>query len=75
LHHQHQQGCFYFETQYYQAIQQAKQDLKVIVRFSIEPKFRGIAGHFGGKDYGSQLEQLKYFARSALRKLSPWFHL
>ncbi len=75
LHQQHEQGCFYFETQYYQAIQRAKQDLKVIDRFLIEPQFRGIAGHFGGKDYGSKPEQIKYLIRSVIRQVLPWAHL
>lgn len=75
LHQQHKQGCFYFETQYYQAIRQAQNEFKVISRFPIEPKFRGIAGHFQGKDYGSKPEQFKYLIRSVVRQVAPWIHL
>ena len=75
LHHQHRQGCFYFETQYYYAIKAAQQEFKVINRFPVEPKFRGIAGHFQGKDYGSKPEQVKYLIRSFTRQVAPWIHL
>jgi hypothetical protein len=75
LHHRELSNCFYFELEYYQAILQAKSQFKVINRFPIEPKFRGIAGHFGGKDYGSKPEQVKYALKSVLRKVAPWIHL
>ena len=75
LHNNHQEGCFYFETKYYHAILEARQKFKVISRFAIEPNFRGIAGHFGGKNYSSKPEQIKYIIRSFLRKIAPYIHL
>jgi hypothetical protein len=75
LHHEHKNGCFYFETKYYHAIINSKKEFKVITRFPIEPNFRGVAGHFGGKDYSSKPEQIKYIIRSFTRKIAPWIHL
>lgn len=75
LHQKHQQGCFYFELQYYNAIKKAQREFTVINRFPIEPKFSGIAGHFQGKNYDGKSEQFKYFVRSNLRKIAPWIHL
>ncbi len=75
LHNNHTSGNFYFELKYYHAIQQALNKFNVIIRFPIEPNFKGIAGHFGGKDYGSTQEQIKYNIRSVIRKITPWIHL
>lgn len=75
LHHQPFARGFYFELQYYNAIIQAQNEFKVINRFPIEPNFRGIAGHFQGKDYGSSTEQIKYIIRSIGRKIAPYIHL
>lgn len=75
LHNREMSECFYFELEYYQAILQAQKQFKVINRFPLEPKFRGIAGHFSGKDYGSKPEQVKYILRSVIRKIAPWIHL
>jgi hypothetical protein len=66
---------FYIETQFYQAIKNAETQAKIISRFPIEPDFRGIAGHFGGKDYSSPPERTKFLIRSLLRKLTPWLHI
>lgn len=80
LHQQHREragerACFYLETQFYRAIEAAAARETVISRFPIEPDFRGIAGHFGGKDYSSSKERAKFRVRSLLRKITPWLHL
>ncbi|TAE56153.1 MAG: hypothetical protein EAZ87_18970 [Nostocales cyanobacterium] len=75
LHQKHQEGCFYLETQFYQAIKNAEKEYKVINRFYIEPDFQGIAGHFGGKDYSSKKERVKLRIRALSRKLIPALHL
>lgn len=63
------------ETQFYQGIKQVKDPEQIITRFPIEPRYRGIAGHFGGKNYDSFQEQLKYLSRSVSRKIAPWLHI
>lgn len=75
MHKNHQQGCFYSEHQYYQAINLASQSANVCKRFPVEPKFSGIAGHFEGKDYNSRSEQLKYAIRVLTRQTMPWLYL
>ncbi|MFM7440246.1 MAG: hypothetical protein ACKO2V_16895, partial [Snowella sp.] len=69
LHQRHRENagdraCFYLESQFYRAIQAAAARETVISRFPIEPDFRGIAGHWGGKDYISSRERVKFKARS-----------
>jgi hypothetical protein len=75
LHNNYQNGCFYIETQFYQAIKKLEDGKRVIFRFPIEPDFHGIAGHFGGKDYSSPKERAKFLIRSQTRKVLPWVHL
>lgn len=75
LHQKHQEGCFYLETRFYQAIKNAEGQQKVISRFSVEPDFQGIAGHFGGKNYSSRTERVKFVIRSWTRKILPILHL
>jgi hypothetical protein len=75
MHKNHQQGCFYSEHRYYQAINLASQSANVCKRFPVEPKFSGIAGHFEGKDYNSRSEQLKYAIRVLTRQTMPWLYL
>ncbi|GBF81723.1 hypothetical protein [Aphanothece sacrum] len=78
LHQKHKEGtvsyCFYIESQFYQAINNLADKYKVITRFLIEPDFKGIAGHFGGKNYSSPQERAKFFIRSIGRKITPWIH-
>ena len=77
LHIRHQQqesGGFCIEAEFYRAIKKAEANSKVISRFSVEPKFSGVAGHFGGKDYDSNLEKTKYQIRSFSRVAVPWLH-
>lgn len=80
LHQRHRESagesaCFYLESQFYQAIQKAAASKTVISRFPIEPDFRGVAGHFGGKDYSSSKERAKFKMRLLMRKATPWLHL
>lgn len=75
LHKNHTTGNFYFELQYYSAIKKELNKYNIINRFPIEPNFRGIAGHFGGKNYGSNKEKVKYYIRSILRYIIPSIHL
>jgi hypothetical protein len=77
LHIKHQQKeprGFCIEAEFYQAIKQAEIKNTVISRFLIEPKFSGVSGHFGGKDYDSTLEKTKYQIRSLSRFAVPWIH-
>lgn len=79
LHQRHRKSagesaCFYLESQFYQAIQTTA-GKTVISRFPIEPDFRGVAGHFGGKDYSSSEERVKFKMRSLMRNITPWLHL
>jgi hypothetical protein len=46
----------------------------VIVRFPIEPQFRGIAGHWN-KNYGSGLDRLKQVIRGTGRRIMPWLRI
>ena len=75
LHQQHNEGGFCIETEVYDGIKKAEKEAKVISRFPIEPKFDGVAGHFGGKDYNSKIEKFKFMGRSLNRKILPWLHL
>jgi hypothetical protein len=80
LHQRHREragesACFYLESQFYQAIKSAAGSKTVISRFPIEPDFRGVAGHFGGKNYSSSKERTKFKMRSLMRKTTPWLHL
>ena len=75
LHQEHQQGGFCIEAQVYDAIKQAEAETTVVSRFPIEPDFRGIAGHFQGKNYESPSERTKFVIRSWTRKMVPWVHL
>ncbi|ACK67505.1 conserved hypothetical protein [Rippkaea orientalis PCC 8801] len=75
LHQQHQKGCFYIETQFYDQIKSLEGEQKIINRFAIEPDFQGIAGHFGGKNYSSRKERTKFMIRAWTRKLIPTLHL
>lgn len=68
-------SCFYIETEFYHAIRQAEKKAKIISRFSIEPDFQGVAGHFKGKNYSSPLERTKFTIRSFLRKVTPLIHI
>jgi hypothetical protein len=75
LHQNHKEGCFYIETQFYQAIRKLEGTEKIISRFRVEPDFQGIAGHFGGKNYSSKTERTKFIIRSLSRQLVPMLHL
>lgn len=77
LHIKHQQKeprGFCIEAEFYYAIKNAEKDYRVQSRFAVEPKFSGVAGHFGGKDYDSTLEKTKYQIRSLSRVAVPWLH-
>jgi hypothetical protein len=77
LHIKHQQKelrGFCIEAEFYQAIKQRETQSRVISRLTIEPKFSGVAGHFGGKNYDSILEKTKYQIRSFNRFAVPWLH-
>jgi hypothetical protein len=77
LHIKHQQKeprGFCIEAEFYYAIKAAEANNTVISRFAVEPKFSGVAGHFGGKDYDSTLEKTKYQIRSFSRVALPWIH-
>lgn len=78
LHQKHKDGtvfyCFYIETQFYEAIKKSEDTYRVITRFKVEPDFRGIAGHWGGKNYGSLTERSKFFVRVFGRKTAPFLH-
>ncbi|TAF10952.1 MAG: hypothetical protein EAZ77_02270 [Nostocales cyanobacterium] len=75
LHQQHEEGCFYIETQLYQAIKSLEKQNNIISRFAVEPDFQGIAGHFGGKNYSSKKERAKFKIRTWTRKFIPSLHL
>ena len=74
LHHQHKERGFCIETQVYEALKEAETKTKIIDRFSLEPDFRGVAGHFQGKNYDSMLERTKFTIRWLARKVTPWLH-
>ncbi|MGB5595650.1 MAG: hypothetical protein WBM62_16670 [Crocosphaera sp.] len=70
---------FCIEVEYYKKIHSLEEQANIIKRFKIEPKFVGISGHsggktYGGKDYNSFPEQLKYKMRIIARKLIPSLH-
>lgn len=70
---------FCIEVEYFDKIHSLDKQFKIIKRFKIEPKFAGISGHsggkkYGGKDYSSLIEQLKYYFRVIARKLIPMLH-
>lgn len=75
LHQKHRRGGFCIEEQVYKALKQSEVERKIISRFPIEPDFRGIAGHFRGKNYESPQERTKFVVRSLTRKVVPWVHL
>jgi hypothetical protein len=75
LHQQHQKGCFYLELEFYQAFKRLAEKEKIISRFVVEPDFQGIAGHFGGKNYSSKSERIKFRLRSMSRRMMPFLHL
>lgn len=75
LHQKHQKGGFCIEAEFYRGIKRAEAKEKIIDRFPIEPKFWGIAGHFKGKDYGSNSEKAKFLIRSLTRRVAPIIHL
>ena len=74
LHQKHQQGCFYLELEFYQAFKSLEGKEKITYRFLVEPDFQGIAGHFGGKNYSSKSERVKFQLRSLSRQLMPFLH-
>ena len=80
LHQKHREKTedkiyFYVESQYYKAIRAGTKNHTIVSRFSVEPNFQGVAGHFGGKDYSSGSERVKYRIRGMMRKITPWLHL
>nr|WP_293104108.1 hypothetical protein [Okeania sp. SIO2F4] len=75
LHQQHQERCFYIETQFYEAFKQLEKEQMIISIFLVSPDFQGIAGHFKGKDYSSKKERMKFLTRWWTRKLIPSLHL
>ncbi|MDJ0582629.1 hypothetical protein [Crocosphaera sp.] len=76
----HPNKGFFIEPEYYRIIHSLEKEAKIIKRFKNEPKFCGVSGHsggkkYGGKDYNSFSEQLKYKFRSTTRQLLPWLHI
>ncbi len=71
---------FIIEVEYYQILHSLEKEAKIIKRFKTEPKFFGVSGHsggkkYGGKDYNSFTEQVKYQLRFLSRQLMPWLHI
>ncbi|MGF1480916.1 MAG: hypothetical protein ACFB4I_15760 [Cyanophyceae cyanobacterium] len=75
LHRQHPGGGFCIEAEVYNAMKEAEAQEKIISRFPLEPDYRGVAGHFQGKDYDSPKERAKFVVRSWSRRVVPWAHL
>ena len=44
----------------------------VVPRFAHEPRYEGVAGHFGGKRYGGGADGAKRAARALSRRVAPW---
>lgn len=63
------------EGSYYHAVKalaDVADDPRVVVRFPVEPRYRGHAGHWH-KDYGSLRQRIKQSARALVRQLLPGF--
>ncbi|CCQ57381.1 hypothetical protein [Crocosphaera watsonii] len=76
----HPNQGFFIEPEYYRVIHSLEKEANIIKRFKNEPKFCGVSGHsggkkYGGKDYDSFSEKLKYQFRIAARQLFPWLHI
>ncbi|MBF2056708.1 MAG: hypothetical protein IGQ45_05660 [Cyanobacterium sp. T60_A2020_053] len=71
---------FCIESEYFKKIKSLENQSNIIKRFKIEPKFQGISGHtgskkYGGKNYNSPYEKIKFHIRNFLRKILPVLHL
>lgn len=71
----HKEGGFSIEEKYYGILKKVASTEKVVVRLPLGPDFRGIAGHFQGKNYESTQERAKWRVRSLARKVTPWLHI
>lgn len=65
-------GEFNLEDAYYRAVKAVDGEPGVICRLPLEPRYRGLAGHWH-KDYGSFRERAKQSFRAAARRLLPRF--
>jgi hypothetical protein len=73
LHRAHRQGIFFAEPALYNAITAAAaadHNLRIVWRFPVEPRIRGIAGSMN-KNYGSLRQKLKRSIRGTARRVAP----
>ena len=62
----------------YDLVKRWEKTERIVKRFSVEPEYAGMAGHFiksKAKDYGSAAEVLKRRIRSCSRRVTPWLHI
>lgn len=65
-------GEFNLEDAYYRAVKAVDGTPGVLCRFPLEPRYRGLAGHWH-KDYGGLRERAKQSLRAVARRLLPGF--
>jgi hypothetical protein len=65
------EGELNLEAAYYEVLKTLDREPGVLCRFPVEPRYRGMAGHWH-KDYGSPRERIKQTVRAVARRLLPW---